>query len=57
MACNGNCNQGRKCDCVPDVEIDFDEDFGLVRGLISVTVITVIVSLVSLVLFVVSAAP
>lgn len=20
--CNGNCNQGRLCDCVPDVQVD-----------------------------------
>lgn len=25
MMCNGNCNQGRQCDCVPDFEFEWYE--------------------------------
>lgn len=25
MICNGNCNQGRSCDCVPDLPVQFAE--------------------------------
>lgn len=28
MPCNNNCNQGRQCDCVPDLPIQFAEDDG-----------------------------
>ena len=24
MTCNGNCNQGRQCDCVPDVDVPME---------------------------------
>lgn len=39
MACNGNCNQGRTCDCVTDPNLnphlaDDFEDFGLIRALL-----------------------
>ena len=46
MPCNGNCNQGRACDCVPDVEID--DDFGLIRGLVSAAAIYAIVAIATL---------
>lgn len=33
MACTGNCNQGRNCDCVPDLPVQYaepepDQEFG-----------------------------
>ena len=28
MPCNKNCNQGRACDCVPDLPIQFADDEG-----------------------------
>ena len=36
MACTRNCDQGRSCDCVPDVESDDYEDFGPIKGILFV---------------------
>ena len=34
--CNGNCDQGRQCDCVPDLYADEHEsdDFAVIRGVV-----------------------
>ena len=38
--CNGNCNQGRACDCVANVEIDEPDDRLSPGGLLAIVLCT-----------------
>ena len=41
IGCTGNCDQGRACDCVADVEGGEEDEFDVFRGLIVAIGITV----------------
>lgn len=54
MACNGNCKQGRQCDCVCDCVCDSDEplkplDFTLASRLVLAVVAVAVAFLIALV--------
>lgn len=56
--CNGNCKQGRACDCLPDVDLgDEPEHIRAVKGLIVAIVITAACAAFGLLLSMVWRAP